>query len=360
NFYIFDESVPGVIRYEPTADAKKDAFTPGTGYPALRGHAILPEKWTLVARDAFSGVLLWKRPLEDWGVKHTRTLILRSTSATVQRTLVADGDRVFTTDGYRGPAAVLDATSGKVLRTIKGTDGVDEIIFADGTLYLRVRSDAFTGTVAADPDTSRILWKHEAQAHKKYNPVSMTVSGGKLVYGCLDSRSRRQVAPPQIVCLSTKDGKELWRKDIKKLKLQLYLYNSGPSIVISGERVLAAGSFGLLALNKQTGGTEWTKAQPKGHGGSAAPLKNVDLFVIDGAVWRGNGTIVEGFDLDTGKLVRQIDSASVNSKGHHGRCYGGKATSKYILGQQRGVEFISLESESKHTSNNWTRGPCRF
>ena len=358
NFYIFDESVPGVIRYEPTADAKKDAFTPGTGYPALRGHAILPEKWTLVARDAFSGVLLWKRPLEDWGVKHTRTLILRSTSATVQRTLVADGDRVFTTDGYRGPAAVLDATSGKVLRTIKGTDGVDEIIFADGTLYLRIRSDAFTGTVAADPDTSRILWKHEAQAHKKYNPVSMTVSGGKLVYGCLDSRSRRQVAPPQIVCLNAKNGKELWRKDAQKLSR--FIYNSGPSIVISGDRVLAGGGFGLLALNKETGETEWAKPAPKGHGGSAAPLKNVDLFVIDGTVWRGNGTFVEGFDLATGKTVREIDAASVNSRGHHGRCYGGKATSKYILGQQRGVEFLSLESEAKHTSNNWTRGPCRF
>ena len=360
NFYIFDESVPGIIRYEPTADAKKDAWTPGSSYSALRGHALLPEKWTLIARDAFSGVLLWKRPLKDWGVKHTRTLILRSTSATVQRTLVADGDRVFTTDGYRGPAAVLDASSGKVLRTIKGTDGTHEIVFADGTLYLRVRSDTFTGTVAADPETGRILWKHEDEQHKVYNPMSMTVSGEDMVYSNIASRSHRQVAPPQIVCLSTKDGKELWRKDIKKLKLQLYLYNSGPSIVISGERVLAAGSFGLLALNKQTGGTEWTKAQPKGHGGSAAPLKNVDLFVIDGAVWRGNGTIVEGFDLDTGKLVRQIDSASVNSKGHHGRCYGGKATSKYILGQQRGVEFLSLESESEHTSNNWTRGPCRF
>jgi SAM-dependent methyltransferase len=93
NFYIFDDSVPGIIRYEPKADAKKNAWTPGSSYSALRGHAVLPEKWTLFARDAFSGVLLWKRPLKDWGAKHTRTITLRSTSATVQRTLVADGDR---------------------------------------------------------------------------------------------------------------------------------------------------------------------------------------------------------------------------------------------------------------------------
>ena len=203
NFYIFDESVPGVIRYKPTADAPK-SWAPGGSYPALRGHAVVPEKWTLFARDAFSGVLLWKRPLQDWDSKHTKTIGLRSTSATVQRTLVADGDHLFTTNGYRGPAAVLNASSGKVLRTFKGTEGTDEILFADGTLYLRVRSDAFTGLVAADPETGAILWKHEEE---QYNPVSMAVSGEHLVYN-----NRKQ-----FICLSSEDGRELWKEDSPKL-----------------------------------------------------------------------------------------------------------------------------------------------
>ena len=124
NFYIFDESVPGVIRYEPTADVEKDEFDAWTpGKTGLTRHCMampfIPEKWTLIARDAFSGVLLWKRPLPDWGSKHTRTIKLRYTSSTVQRTLVASGDHLFTTDGFRGPAAVLDASSGKVLERSK-------------------------------------------------------------------------------------------------------------------------------------------------------------------------------------------------------------------------------------------------
>ncbi|MCP4452268.1 MAG: hypothetical protein GY809_12465, partial [Planctomycetes bacterium] len=117
--------------------------------------------------------------MKDWDFKHTRTIKLRYTSSSVQRALVASGDHLFTTDGFRGPVAVLQASSGKVLRTIKGTDGTDEIIFADSTSYLRVRSDAFTGVVAADPETGEVLWKHK---EKEYNPVSMAVSGEQLVY----------------------------------------------------------------------------------------------------------------------------------------------------------------------------------
>ena len=344
NFYIFDESVPGVIRYEPTADAPADkdkAWRLGKdrSYPALHGHAVIPEKWTLFARDAFSGVLLWKRPLKDWDFKHTKTIKLRSTSATVQRTLVAGGDHLFSTDGYRGSAAVLDASSGKVLRTVKGTDGTDEIVFADGTLYLRVRSDAFTGAVAADPETGKILWRHE---EKEYNPMSMAVSGKHMVY-----HTRKQ-----FICLSSKDGRELWKKDSPKVRS--YRYGSGPTVVIAGERVIAGGSFGLLAMNKETGETEWTKKiRPNG------VLKDVDMFVIDGVVWHSNGKMVDGYDLGTGKLVGQINPETVNSKGHHGRCYGSKATSKYILGQHRGVEFLHLKDESKHHHNDWTRGPDR-
>ncbi|MCP4452267.1 MAG: class I SAM-dependent methyltransferase [Planctomycetes bacterium] len=48
NFYIFDESVPGVIRYEPTADAPEDkdqawVMRQDKSYPALYGHAVIPE-----------------------------------------------------------------------------------------------------------------------------------------------------------------------------------------------------------------------------------------------------------------------------------------------------------------------------
>jgi len=345
NFYILDESVPGVIRYKPTAGTPTDPddawrLKQDEYYPALKGHAVVPEKWTLFARDAFSGVLLWKRPLPDWDYKHTKTIRLRYTSPTVQRTLVAHGNRLFTTDGYRGPVAVLDASSGKVLRTIKGTDGTDEILFADGRLYLRVRSDVFTGAVAADPETGAILWKHEEE---QYNPMSMAVSGGQMVYNNLR----------QIISLRSDDGHELWKKDSPKLRG--YSRVSGPVIVLADQRVVISGVFGLLVLNKQTGETEWTKPLPL-----RGALNDADMFVIDGAVWRANGEKIEGYDLNTGQLVGQIETDTVYSEGHHPRCYRAKATSKYILAQHRGVEFLHLTNESEHHQNDWTRGPCRF
>lgn len=345
NFYIFDESVPGVIRYEPSAEVEKDEFdawrlSQDRSYPALHGHANIPEKWTLIARDAFSGVLLWKRPLPDWSSEHTRTIKLRYTSSTVQRTLVASGDHLFTTDGFRGPAAVLDASSGKVLRTIKDTDETDELVLADGTLYLRVRSDAFTGFVAADPETGAILWKYEGE---EYNPVSLAVSDEHLVYN-----DRKQ-----FICLSSEDGRELWKKDCPEAKS--FKYNSGPTVIIADDRVVVGGTFGVVALNKRTGATEWAKTtRLKG------ALKDVDTFVIDDAVWHSNGGMIDGYDLSTGELVGQIDPETVYSEGHHGRCYGSKATSEYILGQHRGVEFLHLKEESEHHQNDWTRGPCRF
>ncbi len=339
NFYIFDESVPGVIRYEPTAGAPKSRI-PGTSYAALKGHAVVPEKWTLFARDAFSGALLWKRPLKEWSSEYTKTITLRATSPTVHRTLVADGDHLFTTDGYRGPVAVLDASSGEVLRTINDTDGTHEIIFADGTLYLRVHSDAFTGVVAADPQTGAILWTHEEE---QYNPMSMAVSGKHVVYH----------NPRQIICLRSDDGHELWKKD--STKLRGYSRVTGPAIVIAGQRVVISGSFGLQVLNKQTGESEWTKTLP-----SRGALNDADMFVIDGAVWRANGERIDGYDLNTGELVGQVETATVYSEGHHPRCYRAKATSKYILAQHRGVEFLHLKDESEHHQNDWTRGPCRF
>ncbi|MHC4157080.1 MAG: hypothetical protein ACYST6_19490, partial [Planctomycetota bacterium] len=34
---------------------------------SLLGDHDLPDKWFLIARDAFNGVPLWKIPIQDWG-----------------------------------------------------------------------------------------------------------------------------------------------------------------------------------------------------------------------------------------------------------------------------------------------------
>ncbi|GAG08853.1 unnamed protein product, partial [marine sediment metagenome] len=50
-----------------------------------RSSIFLPSKWTLIARDAFNGVILWKRPIPKW---HVRLWPLKSGPAQLARRLV--------------------------------------------------------------------------------------------------------------------------------------------------------------------------------------------------------------------------------------------------------------------------------
>ena len=52
----------------------------------------VPSQWKLVARDAFNGVLLWKRPLPDWGPPVS---LGGFTSGFRPRRLVTDGQRIY-------------------------------------------------------------------------------------------------------------------------------------------------------------------------------------------------------------------------------------------------------------------------
>jgi len=70
NFYIFDEGSTASI--------------------------LLPAKTMLIARDAFNGTILWKRPIPTW---HPHLWPLKSGPTQLQRRLVAVGDRVYVTLG---------------------------------------------------------------------------------------------------------------------------------------------------------------------------------------------------------------------------------------------------------------------
>jgi outer membrane protein assembly factor BamB len=89
----------------------------------------LPAHWYLIARDAFNGTILWKRQLPSW---NTHQWPLKSGPAQVTRRLVAVGDKVFVTLGLDAPLAILDAATGRTIRTCDGTANTEEIIVAPG------------------------------------------------------------------------------------------------------------------------------------------------------------------------------------------------------------------------------------
>ena len=75
-----------------------------------RGSIQLPSDWQLVARDAFNGTVLWKRPISKW---HSQLWPLKSGPSQLARRLVVDGERVFVTRSITGPVEHIDAATGE-------------------------------------------------------------------------------------------------------------------------------------------------------------------------------------------------------------------------------------------------------
>jgi len=104
----------------------------------------LDPDWKLVARDAFSGVVLWKQPLGRWE-GHLRGF--RSGPPELTRRLVAADDRLFVTLGYGEPLSALDPATGETRHVYEHTAGAIEVVHDDGVLYV-VRATSTSPTRA--------------------------------------------------------------------------------------------------------------------------------------------------------------------------------------------------------------------
>jgi len=96
---------------------------------------MLPPKTFLIARDAFNGMILWKRSIPNW---FTHLWPFKSGPTQLQRRLVALGDRVYVTLGLDAPLVALDAATGETVRTYANTNATEEAILSDGVLFVLV------------------------------------------------------------------------------------------------------------------------------------------------------------------------------------------------------------------------------
>ncbi len=326
----------------------------------------IPDRWTLIARDAFSGVVLWKRPISDWGWKAWRPQMEEmdwrrmpsyrcASPLSVPRRLVAVGDRVYATLGYRAPLVALDAATGRTLMTYAGTEHTDEILFHNGRLVLCVRTakdgpeDSASSTrrgqqpanssvmMVFDADTGRRLWQTDPL------PVTaLSLAAGDDGVFCHAAGAVR--------CFDLATGQPRWQTRISA---------PGIPLVVFDRVVMCVGGKQLVGLSAADGRQLWQLPAPRGYGVANPP----DLFVADGLVWYGqagaDADSVTGHDPQTGKPVRTIDYGPVVTRGHHARCYRSKATDNYLLLPKRAVEFVDLHGD-QHSRNNWLRGACRY
>ena len=368
--------------------------------------AFLPPKWKLVARDAFSGVLLWQRPITNWE-SHLRGF--RSGPPEIGRRLVAQGERVYVSLGYGEGVTVLDAATGKQLRTLADTGGARELLLTGGVLYVLAddmtaaqheeRMEWFNRTwetvdiwymvpheaismygtqrvVAVETGTGELLWERSFEVPGEVMPATMAVDGGAV---CLQTTSH-------VVCLDAAEGEELWRS--RRPVARSRFSWSTPTLVIDNGVVLTVDrvakdnvddsppaqgskwlhySYGkdtntreqdaeMVAFSLADGKELWRAPYTENY---TAPF---DIFVIDGLVWVGNlrhgddTGFTEGRDLKTGKIAATLAPQHIG--GHH-RCYRNKATVQWFLQGRGGIDFLDPRSGISK-SHAWVRGACQY
>jgi len=332
---------------------------------------LLPSKFQLIARDAFNGTVLWKKPIEEWS---TNLWPLKTGPTSLTRRLIADGERLFVTLGITAPVSMLDAATGEQRRVFPETAGAEEMLLADGVLYVLV-NPALEWTLAdfapqrqsdqkrveteynwdqkprvllaLDPESGAVLWRREGLVA----PLTPAADGTRLVYH--DGE--------KIHCLDAKTGTAKWESE-EAPRRRLYEYNFGPRLLLSGDVVLFAGGDGSMrGLDAATGRSLWQAPHEKS--GYRSPE---DLIVSGGLVWNAgtldgkqSGEFI-GRDVGTGEVKKRfLPDVPPDTYWFHHRCYIAKATQKYLIPSRTGIEYVDHEREHWDL-NHWVRGACLY
>jgi len=378
----------------------------------------VPSKWFLVARDAFSGVLLWKCPVPNWGSdRFSRTLDTGEGVASVGRftmpshigkRLVAVDDTVYVTLGANAPVTALDAATGDEKQVYAGTVNADEILYADGRLIISLNpsgrpANAVVRKGEAPPGapgkqvcvvnakTGHMLWKkgpfsgiRVGQTQDPFGRLELAAGEGKVFI----------LTTKAIECLNVNSGNTLWSINRPALPinavrrmgfsgmfeylLTVMVYHNGVVLLAQPEpnthHTYHTMPGTLYAFDANDGRQMW-KHSYGGWGHCTPP----DIFVVGDVVWAhvnaetefgsvwGKGFKakdssvvnyrIQALDLRSGKSVREISTKEIFDVGHHHRCYRNKITERFLMSCRRGVEFVDL-STGENYQNHWVRSGC--
>ncbi len=324
-----------------------------------------PAHWFLTARDAFSGIFLWKRPISSW-TSHLRKF--RSGPVQLSRLLVANGDLVYVTLGLDEPISVLDARTGEVINVLNETEKAEEFILhpdvhrdtliaqigepqAEHALIETKSSSAgFRDAkyiIAVHPDNDRILWRWPKSGTATIMPLTLAASVDQVYLQ--DGEN--------VVCLDLNTGNEIWSKEVHQSKSRTIGW-SDDALVVHEDVVLSTFGGAIKALSTDNGNVLWTSSIKQIFGKT-----QVDVLVAAGLVWT-SPEFSEGRNLHTGEVVSSNSLyQTLITAGHHHRCYRNKATQRYLMVGKRGIDFFDLDSDPdvhRDSRNNWVRGTCQY
>ncbi len=301
-FYIFDEGQTGIE------------------------NRCMPERWTLIARDAFNGKLLWKKRLDNWRVNADDWLsrALRNIPQTVQARLAATAKNVFVTIGPEAEVAALDTATGDIIRRYPETARTHSIRILDGVLLLWKDENSI---LALDADSGKRLW-------------SMDPCEGKLRIAAGNDRVFIHKGD-KLNCFDVANGRNEWEKTVGKKCERLIAHKDILLMIARGEGFAFSGS---------TGEQIWKMHTRSNYN---------EPFIAGGKAWTLHGNKFVGYDIQSGKQTAARDASDILTPGHHWRCYPSKATDNFIITPNRGAEFVDLNG-GPNTQNDWLRGACVF
>jgi len=108
-------------------------------------------------------------------------------------------------------------------------------------------------------------------------------------------------------------------------------------------------------MDAESGDTLW-----EARGMSLAHFTPPDVFVNHGLAWtlRKGDVALLGLDLRTGEIEREYPVKDM-LVGHHHRCYRNKATERFYLAGEEGIEYIDFRT-GKLDVHHWIRGVCSY
>ncbi len=340
----------------------------------------LPDKWQLVARDAFNGLQLWKRPIKNWGWRRWSDIefagLMRfKVPGQLYRRLVAADDVVYVTLGFDQPIVALDGATGKTIKEYEGTENTAEILCHEGRLLLVKNGEgdlSAKDVLAVNAEDGNVLWEKKGfkgtSGHgdelKQYTDAYLTAGDDHLFF----------IDGDDIVSLRLESGEEAWRQprpEMGKDILGHYKFNHANlcTLVYQGNVLLLGQMFPfsdnlnarqqkamvLRAMDARSGEMLW-----ESEGMSLAHFTPPDLFVNNGLVWtlKIKDVSLLGLDIQTGQVKKEYPVKDM-LVGHHHRCYRNKATERFYLAGEEGIEYIDFDS-GELDIHHWIRGVCSY
>ena len=331
--------------------------------------------WSLIARDAYNGIQLWRHELPSWGGAKGGKKV---GPAQVNRRLVAVGDRVYAPLGDGAPVSVLDAATGQIIRVLDETAKVEEFLVSEDILVAMVNASDTVDfwrslnrdmrIVALSPDTGKLLWEHKAGT---ILPMTLTADGKQVVYHDgkvirsfdLRTGSPRWTSPPTGQAITLKDS---WSSDspgAEKLRIIL-APQFAPTLLIYEDVVAFAGGRQLNVLSAEDGRELWRT--PYAATNYSVP---VDLFGFDGALWGPDAGMnlwrpindditFTAYDPLTGTVEKSV-SGKYDFRFQHHRCHQMKVIGSTVIAGRAGIEFLDTATGNV-TAHHCARGSCYF